>query len=340
MKQVNKNINGRKQKEQSQQVPIISESSLHSHDPIEPNKLNTPQRNRNKANDIYNYFSNSLREDNDMKSNRTNDGQNVQELTNRSIPNPYLTYPLKSSELCDSCRSETEHPCNFCQQCRSLFPDQLNAVALPMICESCLTQPICMCCGKRICIRCKRPTESGSISPRHIPQKKITPPRAETTERRRHISEQSEIEDVSGSNSRRSSDAPQSNPYSFNVDSNSIFHPSYNRSEKQKLSIKVKNGGVSVSNDEQNELKKFTHEKLTKIAKNYGDMRARSIPRDRTIDLDSYPLPLIAPDLTLSSKYSQEDDKQEDQGENTLAFKQLEARWQVKNMCESLQLID
>lgn len=315
-------------------MPLIK-SSLELHDPIEPN-IEITQRAHNKDNEIYKYFSNSGYEDNDMKSNRFPEPQNAKKSTNRSNTNPYLTYPLKSSELCDSCRSETElEECNFCQECRTLFPNQLNAIGMPMICQSCFTQPICLCCGERICLRCKRPTINKSIeSPRRMQPKKNVTPRKRITIHVESKNENTDADDIPDSSSRQSTENTQSEPFSFDVDTNSMFHPSYNRAEK-KLPNKLKKVGSSVTNNDMNELKKLTNDKLSKIAKNYGDMRARIVPRDKTNNMDNYPLPLIPPNVNLSSKYSQEDDSREHNSKNTFAFKQLEERWQV-NMKFSL----
>lgn len=313
---------GRREVEHSQQVAATKSSTEIPDSVGASGRTENTHQSRIKENEVYKYFTNSAHEENDARSNRFPEAQNMKESYQsnpKSTADQYRTYPLRTGELCDSCRSDAELGlCRFCQQCRSMFPNQLSAIAMPMICESCSAQPTCLCCGERICMRCKRPTKSNSVSPRRSRRIDESPPLNRAVEK----VESNKSDDF---NSRLVSEAPKSQPFSSSIGSKSVPHPSHSRAEK-KLSISVKNDEVSVEQDDVSDLKRLTNEKLSKYAKNYGDMRARAIPRDQSAELDSYPLPLIPPELNLSSRYSRD----ENSAENSLAFKQLEARWKVK----------
>lgn len=103
-----------------------------------------------------------------------------------------------------------------------------------------------------------------------------------------------------------------------------MFHPSNAGVEAQ--TIASLNGDAKHSNDA---LKRMTDEKVLKYAKNYGDMHARNTARSKMIDMDPYPLPLLAEQSLIRKSLDSDAGGSDGSGGNSFAFRELESRWQV-----------
>lgn len=110
------------------------------------------------------------------------------------------------------------------------------------------------------------------------------------------------------------------NPYSTNVDRNSIFHPN-KKVEEPKVALNIRNGQIFVED---------LDEKLAKYARNYGELKSRTsttpTPR-RQID-NSFPL---MPTVVQASKKSPAYRQPEHRKKESPAVKMLQQKWDVSS---------
>lgn len=309
--------------------------------------------------DIYKYFANTDRESIDMRnmSFRSHpDFGNEGHITMESHRCHNHTYPMKKNrnvdahERCARCESIMNRAvCNFCEQNRFLATSQYENCAThghhPHLCKSCYYESICACCRENICARCNRPTKSDNhllkskagLMAKQSPRRRKPSPKATNLALLEESYEDSSDDDdeqsyINRTSSRMSSPKkfqPHGKPYSFNIDESSMFHPS-NAGVEPQITAPAKKGVAKGPNDD---LKRITDEKLSKYAKNYGDMRARNTSRSKMIDMDPYPMPLLAQQNTKrQSNESNGNLSNKFEDGNSPAFKQLETRWQV-NIC-------
>lgn len=320
----------------------------------------------NKTNDtkLYKYFTNSARDANDFRNIRYNNNRVLsedEEEESNSMSSSYNPNVLKTNmdQYCKNCQIDLDQPlCNFCQQNRYLVRNQLQHTDRDLLrCTACYhREPICISCRKEICVRCQKPTKINEVDA-SVPKmrqklRKNTELNLNRSPRRQHLTKslrkdvvlyeesyadnESEGPDDETFNNYKqisSTSSPrklhnEDKPYSFNVDRTSVFHPAKLTAEP-KLSVSVKNGEVLVEHGlhgDLNEIKRITKEKLSNYARNYGDMRLRnSSLRNRPVNMDTFLRPLIPEHLQKDS--NNQAHKLYDQ--NSLAFKQLESKWEV-----------
>lgn len=318
-------------------------------------KENQPAGSKVDDTDIYKYFTNSARDPADERniSFRSHQDLGIDEnISNTMESHRCHTYPLKKNRNtdtrhhCERCEIDVNREkCNFCQQNRFLSRSEYgNCVAHDRptnLCKSCYYQSICACCREQICARCSRPTkrDDNMLKPKAATATKQSPRRRKLSPRTTKLALLEEsYEDSSGddennfvdrTSSRLSSPKklqPNGKPYSINIDKSSIFHPSNARLEPQMTaSPRIEKFGVEQIDD----LKRITEEKLSKYAKNYGDMRTKNAPRSKMIDMDPYPLPLLTHENASRKSIESNANQSTESDNNSFAFRQLEARWQV-----------
>lgn len=249
-----------------------------------------PKRNDK---DLYNFFRNSA------LSNQTNQLKNIrfshyfdldefsesEALSNSLASSTYNTYPLKSLRH----QHDSRRPlCSFCKQNRSLALKQNENVNSNYICNTCENEPICLNCRREICVRCKRSTKGNANAVKASPfRKKNFDSNRQIVVIKKHIERPTKpvrvqtesfqpilTEDDDYASTSDHSTTDHHKPYSFNIDESSLFHPSRSRLNR-KLSVNVKNGEVSVKPNSFDELKRITEEKLSKLSKNYGDIKPK-----------------------------------------------------------------
>lgn len=248
-------------------------------------KENWDSKRNDKA--IYNFFTNSAHnQNNHLKDIRHSHYFDLDESSeNEVLPNSmssslYNTYPSKSIRH----QIESGQPiCSFCKHNRFLVGNQEENLNNGYICGTCESEPICLNCRKEICVKCKRPTHIdetvSKASPRQPKQRnfgrelpfpeKPTEPQSKPVRVHTENFQQNQIDDDESL-----SDSPDHKPYSFNIDESSVFHPSKSQLNRR-LSVSVRNGEVFVQPDSFDELKRITEEKLLKLSKSYGQIRAR-----------------------------------------------------------------
>lgn len=325
-------------------------------DEFENAKENYISANKAQDPEIYKYFTNSARDPIDLRnlSFRSHpDLGNEEQMSSTMESHRCYTYPAKKDryfgahQQCPRCESHvTREMCNFCQQNRFLARSQYENCAAhgsrPNLCKTCYyqsIQSICACCREDICARCNRPTKLGD----GLAQTKTDEVAKQSPHRRKPSSRATKLvlpeesyedssDDDDGQNynnrtSSRSSSAkkfqPNGKPYSLNIEASSMFHRSTGRVEPQ-ITLPIDKVVDKSSNVD---LKRITDEKLSKYAKNYGDMRARNTSRSKMIDMDPYPMPLLPHQNTNRNSSESNADRTSESG--SLAFKQMESRWQV-----------
>lgn len=300
----------------------VSEAKSNIGNPRERRTDEVLTQNQQNKKDVYNFFSNSVHDSDHSQSElRQKDAENHTHHSH-SFNAAYQTYPFKPCRLCAPHEAHMNR--SLCQMHFDRNLPNPNA----FLCDACLAMPICLNCREEMCLRCRRPLNSPAVRSPHKRQKS---PIVRNLKLPNESYDRSDTNDDDSQTTNQTSENVRSKPYSFSVDRSSILHPSRRSEEAKPISINVRNGEVTIDQnllDDENELKRFTNERLSRLARTYGDMRARSVPRSTPAnDIDSYPLPLIPPNQT---KPSLDFDRQfDDSGENTVAFKQLESRWQV-----------
>lgn len=317
-------------------------------DEFERGKENLTTANKFNDANIYKYFTNSAHNSVDL-----------QDLSFRSHPEENMyntmdshrchTYPMKRNrnfdthQRCAQCEVVVNHEvCNFCKQNRFMAQSQYeNCTAhhrQPHLCKTCYNQSICAYCREEICARCNGPTKLSD----HLLKSK-TDPVAKQSPRRRKLSPRAtnlvlleeSYEDSSDddndihTSSRMSSPSkvqPITKPYSFNIDKSSVFQPSTAGVEPQVTDHPI---NKSVHKSSIDDLRRITDEKLSKYAKNYGDMRASRTSRSKMIEMDPYPMPLLAQQSTSRKSNEANSDEFNESDTNSLAFKHLQSRWQI-----------
>lgn len=325
-------------------------------DEFENGKENHATTNKTQDPEIYKYFTNSARDPIDLRNISFRSHPvlgNEEQMSSTMESHRCHTYPAKKDRYldahkqCSRCELHVNREmCNFCQQNRFLARSQYENCSAhgsrQHLCKSCYyqsIQSICACCREDICTRCNRPTKFGD----HLAKMK-TDAAAKQSPRRRKLSPRTtnlalpeesyedSSDDDGGQNSKNRTSSrlsspskfqPNGKPYSFNIEASSMFHRSTGRAEAQIISP-VDTGVDKNSNVD---LKRITDEKLSKYAKNYGDMRARNTSRSKMIDMDPYPMPLLSHQNTNRKSSEPNADRVSESG--SVAFKQLESRWQV-----------
>lgn len=233
---------------------------------------------------IYNYFTNTAQKQaNHLKNLRYNHYFDLEESSENEVqPNSmssssplYKTYPTKSIR-------HAKPNCSFCTHNRFSSQNPADGVGRDYVCDACGNESICLNCRKEICVQCKRPTNKVElalkVSPRHLKQRNHVaerpkiPIKPQTKPLRLYTESFQQIQtDEEGS----SSDSPDHKPpYSFNIAESSVFHPSKSRVNRR-LSVSIRHGEVIVQPDSFDELKRITDEKLLKLSKSYGEIRAK-----------------------------------------------------------------
>lgn len=321
-------------------------------DEYESGKENHVAANKVQDPEIYKYFTNSARDPIDLRniSFRSHaDLGNEEQMSGTMDSHRCHTYPAKkdryldSQKRCPRCELHVNREvCNFCSQNRFLARSQYENCAAhdsrQPLCKTCYyqsIQSICACCREDICARCNRPTKfddhlhktkTDAVAKQSPRRRKLSPRTTNLVLPEESYEDSSDDEDGQHYNNRTSSrlSSPrkfQTNgkPYSFNIEASSTFNRSTGRTEPQITSP------ISKSIDENSnvDLKRITDEKLSKYAKNYGDMRARNTSRSKMIDMDPYPMPLLPQQNTNRKSHESNADRTSESG--SLAFKQLES---------------
>lgn len=314
-------------------------------DEFERGKENLTTANKVNDAEIYKYFTNSAHNSVDS-----------QDLSFRSHPEENTmdshrchTYPMKSirnidtHQRCARCEVVVNHEvCNFCQQNRFMARSQYENCTIhhrqPYLCKKCYNQSICAYCREEICARCNRPTKLSDhlLKPKTDPMAKHSPCRRKLSHRATNLAMLEEsYEDSSDddndihTSSRMSSPSkvqPIEKPYSFNIDKSSVFHRSTAGVKPQVTDHPI---DKSVHKSSIDDLRRITDEKLSKYAKNYGDMRASRTSRSKMIEMDPYPMPLLAQQSMSRKSIEANSDEFNESDTNSLAFKQLQSRWQI-----------
>lgn len=308
--------------------------------------------------DTYKYFSNSVRDPMDWRHMdvRSQSGHGVDvNVTMESHRCENHTFPMKKNRdtdarNCARCDSDVyREMCNFCEQNRLLARSQYENYALhddrrhPNLCKSCFYKSICACCREEICIRCNRPTKisNSPVKAKVESVGKQSPRRRKPSPRTRRMNlsllEENYDDSSDDGDGLNYSERPSSRmsspkkyqsvakPYSFNISESSMFHPMNTSTGTHDATQK------GIAKGSHDDLKRMTDEKLSRYAKNYGDMRTRNAPLSKLIDIDPHPMPLMAQENTRSrsfNAYSASDSADSSVG-NGFALKQMEARWQV-----------
>lgn len=311
---------------------------------------------------IYRFFTNSARDTNNFRNLKYNNNYcDFEELSNdddimpNSMSSSYNTYPSKTvrsnqdkeyRQCQHNSNMQNQGPCNFCKENQLVDRVQQENIAAydsnRYICSECRNEPICLNCRKEICIRCKKPTklrQEAASKPAQpntrndddikffSRQPILHAARADGNETRPRVRQDSfRLMDADDNDSFTEQYSmlknPYHKPYSFNVEETSIFHPKSKMTAGHKLSVNVKNGEISINQDSFDELKRITDEKLSKYAKNYGELRTK------TTDSTSIPLK--------QSKNLSNFVRELDDSDNSDAFKRLQSKWQVRNLYTSL----
>lgn len=296
--------------------------------------------------EIYKYFTNSGRESIDLRDMSFPNHPDLGNEENTTMESHRChTYPMKKNRnldtrhRCARCEWNVNRDvCNSCQQNRFLTRSQYGNCAVhdrhhPHLCKSCYYQSICACCRGEICARCNRPTKIDTVAKQSPPRRKLSPRATNLALLEESYEDSSDDDDghhyIDLTSSRISSpkkDQPSGKPYSFNIQESSMFHPS-NANVVPQATVPVEKGADKSSIDD---LKRITDEKLSKYARNYGDMRARNTSHSKMIDMEPYRMSLMTQQSTSrKSNESNADRSNESGGGNSFAFKQLETRWQV-----------
>lgn len=267
--------------------------------------------------DIYKYFTNSARDPsvfNDLRYHNYNDFPG--ELSDLDItPNSMSsasaysnTYPSKSIHN-DKKDLTNRLMCNFCTQERFLARSQQDNLEKSLyFCGSCESQPICLNCRKEICVRCKKPTNNNNDRRPANAMKKLKngsnddkdhlsllPTRNDTVivgDRKKYVKKENFRPIDTDEDSLSGASPDEHKPYSFNIPESSVFHPLRSRIDRR-LSVKVKNGEISVKPDSFEELKRITDEKFQKYVQNYGDIRNKPSERERNGYHNANPLQMM-----------------------------------------------
>lgn len=262
-------------------------------------------KNNNKS--VYNFFTNSAQNQTNQLTNiRHSHYFDIDESSDNEVkPNSmssslYNTYPKKSIYH--------EQPvCIFCKHNRSQIR-MLNRDN-SYICGSCENDPICLNCRREICVQCKRPANKVESlfkgSPRYLKQRnrdikmsktsfKTLPSKLPSKPERMCTKSFQQIQTDEDESSSDSHDHKP--PYSFNIAESSVFHPSKSTFNRR-LSVSIRNGEVFVQPDSFDELKRITEEKLMKLSKSYGEIRAKKQmelnDNDSTSKQESDPKPIL-----------------------------------------------
>lgn len=324
-------------------------------DEFERGKENVATASKVEDADIYKYFTNSARDPIDLRNLSFRSHPDVGNEVNMSSTmdsHRRRTYPMAANrnanthQQCTRCELVVNRDvCNFCQQNRYLARSQYQNCPAhdrqPRLCESCYYQSICACCREELCARCNRPTKMAvetKTAPNQSPRRRKLSPRATNLallDESYEDSSDNEEEDNYNNHTPSPMNSPKKvqpkgKPYSFNIDESSMFHPSNSVTEPQTTVPANK----SIDRSSNDDLKRITDEKLSKYAKNYGDMRARNTSRSKMIDMDPYPMPLLAQHSTNGKSNESNADHPEECGGNSLAFRELESRWQVHSLIQ------
>lgn len=317
-------------------------------DELERGKENLATASRADDADIYKYFTNSARDPIDLRNLNFRSHPDVGNEVNMSgtmDSHRRRTYPMATNrnvnahQQCTRCELVVNRDvCNFCQQNRYLARSQYQNCPAhdrqPRLCESCYYQSICACCREELCARCNRPTKmvaKTKTDPNQSPRRRKLSPRATNLalldESYEDSSDNEEddnhnIHTPSPMNSPKKVQ-PKAKPYSFNIGESSMFHPS-NSGIEPPTTVRANKSRLT------DDLKRITDEKLSKYAKNYGDMRTRNTSRSKMIEMDPYPMPLLAQHTSNRKTHETNADHSEESGDNSFAFRQLESRWQVQ----------
>lgn len=315
---------------------------------------------------IYKFFTNSARDTNKFRHMRYNNYCDLEEFSNdddvlpNSTSSSYNTYPSKSTrnqemlyKQCQQHNAQAKPMYNLSKGNRFLARSQEENIATcdhhnQYICAQCQHELICLNRRNEVCVRCKRPAHVyGNPQVVAKPVKRTTNVEALTLQAPMNVANQTNAtrprknsfrlidtdEDESFYEQYSMNQNSYRKPYSFNVEESSIFHPSKERSDR-KLSVSVKNGEVSVQQDSFDELKRITDEKLSKYAKNYGELRKATdqSTRDQSREIASFH---IIPDNT--KKIMRIARELDDYDNNSDAFKRLQSKWQV--CCAKTKLV-
>lgn len=343
-------------------------------EPLEPNvhtyRLNEEQMaqtDRGKENwdvikrndkEIYNFFTNSAQNENrklkEIRHSHYFDLENLSEseaLPNSMSSSTYNTYPSTSNRYNEKVhknrQNDVKQPmCNFCKHHRFLRRNQEDNMTSDYICGSCENEPICLNCRKEICVRCKKPTNNDDHTlkiPHRRPKQRNKEPdfvvikNAEPQTKPKYVrldnfqpiytDEDDTLSDLSSTDH---------NPFSFNIDESSVFHPSKSRFNR-KLSVSIKNGEVFVEPDF-DELKRITEEKVQKYARNYDEFRTKNLHggKDGRVQETRIPVPVSKskstpdplPTMRENTKKLIEFAKELDRGDKN-KFRRIEAKHQV-----------
>lgn len=234
----------------------------------ERDKENWEALKRHNDKGIYNYFTNSARNHNNLlKQTRYNHYIDLEDVSeNEILPNSMSsttsnTYPLKSVRHQEA---TANHP-NQQHACNRIWSQ--NPGANGYMCECC--KPVCSNCGQEMVAKCNGPRYNDNellSMPAHLLKQRnreasvpIHPVAAKPRAR------QQVFTDDDDSQSDLSSTEHQ--PFSFNIDEASIFHPS-----NQSMFTHIKNE-VPVQPNTLKELERITEEKLRKYSELYGDLK-------------------------------------------------------------------
>lgn len=243
--------------------------------------------------DIYKYFTNSARDPSVFNDLRYHNYCGFPgELSDLDItPNS-----MSSASACSNTypsKDLTNRPmCNFCKRDRFLARSQQDNLEKNLyFCDSCESQPICLNCRKEICVRCKKSTNNDRRAAKAIKQLKngsnnckdhlsglsLWQERNDTViveDKKKYVKTENVRPIETDEDSLSGASPDEHKPYSFNIPTSSVFHPSRSRIDRR-LSVKVRNGEISVKPDSFDELKRITDEKFLKYVRNYGDIRNR-----------------------------------------------------------------
>lgn len=259
--------------------------------------------------ELYRYFTNSARDTNNLRNVRYHD---YHELSDDELLSTLLA--VCTDQYCERCQAKRDNvpACNFCKQRRFLTRKQSGDIGRDeqqFVCLQCHHEPICVKCRKEICSRCKQPTDRSEescklktkLNKKHAmeSQKKIN---TKLLKKRASHDESIPESDSDGelfeklsiaSSPKAFRQSDHGKPYSFNIDKNSLFHPS-----NTSLGANLRNDGVSLDSnvhDDFDELKRLTDEKLSKYARNYSELRTRMSSRNKLFDDDAnFHMPIIA----------------------------------------------
>lgn len=241
--------------------------------------------------ELYNFFTNSAHKQLknvrhshyfDMDESSENEGdRSVSQFSSN-----FNTYPSKASNRYYSHESRPAL-CNFCKHNRFSTRSHDENLNNAYMCGACENDPICLNCRKEICVRCKRLTcndENPIKQPFQLKQRKFDtdqldhmkaieyPTKSVPDVHANNKFQQQQMQTDEDESYSDESSTERKPPYSFNIDTSSLFHPSKTTQQsKRRSSVSIRNGEACVKPDSFNELKRITDEKLSKLTKSYSE---------------------------------------------------------------------